>query len=160
MMRRLLALPVLLLALAACGNDGARREAGTSASASASSQQAEARVGDVVVHASAVQATALDEAFLRRNGLERSDRNVILVVSVRRVDGSDATGLPVAVTAQAAPEGSPLQPVTLRDVDVDGLRDRIGAVAIAPPDAMRFEVAIRYAGSTSTMQFSRTFFPR
>ena len=154
-MPRTLALTMLMLALAACGG-----ESRTGSSATAAPQQAEARIGDVVVHASAVQATALDDAFLRANGIERSDRIVMLLVSVRRADGGDASTLPVTVTARAGAEGDALQPLTLREVRVDGLVDRIGTLDIAPPEALRFDVSIRYGGSTSTMQFSRTFFPR
>jgi hypothetical protein len=156
-MRQMLAFSLSLL-LAACSGGSPSAPAGVDASSS--TQQAEARIGDVVVHASAVQATALDAATLSRHGLERSDRNVLLLVSVRRLDGGDASGLPVAVTAQVAPDGAAPQPVTLREVRVDGLIDRIGSVEVAPPETLRFDVSIRYGESTSTMQFRRTFFAR
>ena len=154
-MRRVFLLATLLFALGACSRADA-----PATGATPSPQQAEARLGDVVVHASAVQASALDDAFLRANGIERSDRIALLLVSVRRNDGSDAAGLPITVTAQAAPEGRALQSIALREIRVDGLMDRVGTVDIAPPEALRFEVSIRYGAATSTISFSRTFFPR
>jgi hypothetical protein len=158
-MRHVLALPALL-ALAACSGGSTATSASSASSAGSSTQQAEARVGDVVVHASAVQVTALDPAFVREHGLERSDRSVLLLVSVRRADGGDASGLPLSVTAQVAPEGAASQALTLREVRVDGLVDRIATVDVAPPETLRFDVSIRYGESTSTMQFSRTFFAK
>jgi hypothetical protein len=155
-MRHLLAFSLSLL-LAACSRGG---PSAAPAVESSSTQQAEARIGDVVVHASAVQATALDAATLSQHGLERSDRNVLLLVSVRRLDGGDASGLPVTVTAQVAPDGAAPQPVTLREVRVDGLVDRIGSVEVAPPETLRFDVSIRYGQATSTMRFTRTFFAK
>ena len=50
--------------------------------------------------------------------------------------------------------------ITLRQISVDGLVDRVGTVEIAPPESLRFDLVIRYGTSTSTMQISRDFFPQ
>ncbi|HEY4560723.1 MAG TPA: DUF4426 domain-containing protein, partial [Lysobacter sp.] len=79
-MRRIALLAPLVLALAACG--GAAPPPVT-ASTSQAPQQAEARIGDVVVHASALQTSTLDAAIAQRYGIERSARTAMLLVSVR-----------------------------------------------------------------------------
>ena len=157
-MRRVILLPPFILALAAFA--GRAPPVASSASAEAAPQQAEPRLGDVVVHASALQTATLDAAIAKRYGLERSGRVAMLLVSVRRADGSDASGLPVNVEATVSPNGGTPQRVTLREIRVNDLVDRVGTVGIAPPETLRFDVVVRYGNSTSTMQFTRDFFPR
>ena len=154
-MRRIALLAPFVLALAACGGSTPP----VTASTSQAPQQAEARLGDVVVHASALQTSTLDEAIAKRYGLERSGRIAMLLVSVRRADGSDAAGLPVSIDATVTPDRGTPERITLREISVDGLVDRVGTVQIAPPESLRFALVIRYGNSTSTMQFSRDFFP-
>ena len=154
-MRRIALLAPFVLALAACGGSTPP----VTASTSQAPQQAEARLGDVVVHASALQTSTLDEAIAKRYGLERSGRVAMLLVSVRRADGSDAAGLPVSIDATVTPDRGTPERITLRQVSVDGLVDRVGTVEIAPPESLRFDLVIRYGNSTSTMQFTRDFFP-
>ena len=154
-MRRIALLAPFVLALAACGGSTPP----VTASTSQAPQQAEARLGDVVVHASALQTSTLDEAIAKRYGLERSGRVAMLLVSVRRADGSDAAGLPVSIDATVTPDRGTPERITLREISVDGLVDRVGTVQIAPPESLRFDLVIRYGTSTSTMQFTRDFFP-
>lgn len=154
-MRRIALLAPFVLALAACGGSTPP----VTASTSQAPQQAEARLGDVVVHASALQTSTLDEAIAKRYGLERSGRVAMLLVSVRRADGSDAAGLPVSIDATVTPDRGTPERITLRQISVDGLVDRVGTVEIAPPESLRFDLVIRYGNSTSTMQFTRDFFP-
>ena len=154
-MRRIALLAPFVLALAACGGSTPP----VTASTSQAPQQAEARLGDVVVHASALQTSTLDEAIAKRYGLERSGRIAMLLVSVRRADGSDAAGLPVSIDATVTPDRGTPERITLREISVDGLVDRVGTVEIAPPESLRFDLVIRYGNSTSTMQFTRDFFP-
>ena len=155
-MRRVALLAPFVLALAACGGSTPP----VTASTSQAPQQAEARLGDVVVHASALQTSTLDEAIAKRYGLERSGRVAMLLVSVRRADGSDAAGLPVSIDATVTPDRGTPERITLREISVDGLVDRVGTVQIAPPESLRFDLVIRYGNSTSTMQISRDFFPQ
>lgn len=155
-MRRIALLAPFVLALAACGGSTPP----VTASTSQAPQQAEARLGDVVVHASALQTSTLDEAIAKRYGLERSGRIAMLLVSVRRADGSDAAGLPVSIDATVTPDRGTPERITLRQISVDGLVDRVGTVEIAPPESLRFDLVIRYGNSTSTMQISRDFFPQ
>ena len=139
-MRRIALLAPFVLALAACGGSTPP----VTASTSQAPQQAEARLGDVVVHASALQTSTLDEAIAKRYGLERSGRVAMLLVSVRRADGSDAAGLPVSIDATVTPDRGTPERITLREISVDGLVDRVGTVQIAPPESLRFDLVIRY----------------
>ncbi|MGY3265372.1 DUF4426 domain-containing protein [Lysobacter sp. HA35] len=149
------ALAIALLALAACSSDAPP----VTAAASSAPQEAEARVGDVVVHASVVQTSTLDEAVAREYGLERSDRSAMLLVSARDAKG-DAPSSKVDISATVAPVGGVAQPIDLREVRVGDLVDHVGTVDIAPPEALKFDVTVRYGSATSTMSFTRDVFPR
>lgn len=155
-MRPSLTVLSLLFLLAACGNDAPPASASTSV---AMPQEAETRIGDVTVHASVAQTSALDASVATQYGLERSDRLAMLLVSVRRTDGSPAPA-GVVIEATAIPSQGARQPVTLRELRVGELVDRVGTVEIAPPESLRFELSIRYGNATSTMDFSRDFYPR
>lgn len=140
---------------------GCTRDTPHAATASGvSQQQAESRIGDAVVHASVVQTSTLDAGVAQQYGLERSDRIAMLLVSVRRADGADGPVPDVRVEATAGPIDAAPQPLDLRELRVDGQLDRIGTVAIAPPESLRFGLTLRYGGSTSTMRFTRDFFAR
>ncbi|MGY4516798.1 DUF4426 domain-containing protein [Lysobacter sp. HA18] len=149
------ALAIALLTLAACSSDAPP----VTASTSTASQEAEARVGDVVVHASVVQTSTLDEAVAREYGLERSDRSAMLLVSPRDAKG-DAPPSKVDISATVAPVGGAAQSIDLREVRVGDLVDHVGTVDIAPPETLKFDVTVRYGSATSTMSFTRDFFPR
>lgn len=130
----------------------------TAATASAP-QEAQVRIGDVVVHASVVQTAALPEAAATEYGLERSDRIAMLLVSARTASGDPAPA-GVSVRATATPVGGAAVDVPLREVRSGDLVDRVGTVEIAPPESLRFDVTVNYGSATSTLQFTRDFFPR
>ncbi|TZF90325.1 DUF4426 domain-containing protein [Cognatilysobacter lacus] len=155
-------IPTLLLSLlpllAACS--GSAPPVTASSASSAGMQSAEARVGDVAVHASVVQTSTLDAATARQYGLDRSDRVAMLLLSARR-DGDAALPPSFKVEATVADaSGHGAQPIVLHQVKVDGLVDYVGTVDISPPDSLRFDVALAYESATSTMQFTREFYPR
>lgn len=131
-----------------------------SSSASSNAQSAEAHVGDIAVHASVLQTSMLDESTARQYGLERSNRVVMLLVSARRADDAP---LPASFKVEARvadSSGNGAQPIALHTVKVDGLVDYVGTVDIAPPESLRFDVVASYETATSTMQFTRDFYPR
>ncbi|WP_133500308.1 DUF4426 domain-containing protein [Cognatilysobacter terrigena] len=152
---RTVVLALALALLAGCGRDAPP----ITASAASSTQQAQARIGDVVVHASVVQTSTLDEAVAREYGLERSDRTAMLLISARNANG-DAPPSAVDITATVAPVNGVPQPIALREVHVGDLVDHVGTVDIAPPETLKFDVTLRYGSATSSMQFTRDFFPR
>ena len=142
-------------ALAGCGRDAPP----ATGSSNAPAQDAQARVGDITVHATVVQTSTLDESVAGRYGLERSDRIAMLLVSARR-DGDAPLPSSLKVDARVAAASAAPAPVTLRPVTVDGLVDYVGTVEIAPPESLRFDVTVTYGTATSTLQFTRDFYPR
>ena len=146
----------LLVALASCGRDAPPV---TASSSQAPSQLAEVRIGDVVVHASVVQTSTLAAPVAQEYGLERSDRIAMLLVSARAADGNPAPA-GVTVTATASPASGAPAAIDLREVRSGGFVDRVGTVGIAPPETIRFDVQVRYGAATSTIQFTRDFFPQ
>lgn len=148
---------VLALALAACGG-GAPPAATPAPSAS---QEAIVRVGDVSIRGTVLQTSTLDAAVARQYGIERSDGLALLLVSVRRGPEGAETSMPAQVQAKASDLRGRAQLVEMRELRSGDLLDYVGTVEIDPPDTLRFDVRIvREDGATSTMQFSREFFPR
>ena len=148
-------LVTVLFGIAACADDHRGPPAGTRSAP----QEAEARIGDAIMHVSVVQTATLDARIAGQYGLERSDRLAMLLVSVRRTDGSPGPA-DVEVTATAVPSQGAPQPIALRRIRVDDLVDHVGTVEIAPPETIRFDVVVRYGTAASTMSFSRDFYPR
>lgn len=147
----------LLAVLALAGCTGSAPP--VTASTQAAPQEAQVRVGDVVVHASVVPTSTLPDAAAKEYGLERGDGLAMLMVSARSPDGGPAPA-GVTITATAGPVNGVPEPVTLREVRSGDLVDRVGTVPIAPPETLRFDVVVNYGSATSTLQFTRDFFPR
>lgn len=158
-MRRSIPLTLLCLALAACG--GAPSSAPVAGAATAATQEAIARAGDVTMRASVVQTSTLDAEVARGYAIERSDGIAMLLVSVRRgPDGVDAS-MPARVEAKVSNLGGQAQLLDMRELRSGELLDYVGTVAVEPPDTLRFDVRVtREDGGASTMQFTREFFPR
>ncbi|WP_133479141.1 DUF4426 domain-containing protein [Cognatilysobacter segetis] len=153
---RTIALALLVAtALAGCGRDSTP----ATASASAAAQEAQARVGDVTVHASVVQTSTLDASIAQRYGLERSDRIALLLVSARR-DGDAPLPPTLTIEARASAGSAAATPIALRPLEIDGSVDYVGTVDIAPPETLRFDVVVNYGTAASTLQFTRDFYPR
>ena len=145
---------VLPLLLAGCGGEPAPGAASSNATA-----EAQARVGDVTVHATVVQTSTLDAAIAARYGLERSDRIALLLVSARR-DGDAPLPSSLKIDARVAAGSTAATAVALRPITIDGLVDHVGTVEIAPPETLRFDVVVTYGTASSTLQFTRDFYPR
>lgn len=148
---------------------GCSRPAPATASATATAdraqasqrQQATSRIGDVTIHASAVQTSTLDPAVARRYGIERADDTVMLLVAMRQGPQAQASSLPAQVSATVTDLRGHRQPIVMRELRSGDLLDYVGTVEVALPDSLRFDVTIvREGGARSTMQFSREFYPR
>ena len=156
-------LALAIAALAACdGRPPQPAPAGTRAAV----QDAVVRAGDVTIRASAVQTSMLNETIARQYGIERSNRLAMLLVTVRRGPEGRETSLPAQVLAKASDLRGRAQIVEMREVRSGGpdpattLIDYIGTVEIDPPDTLRFDVRVTpEGGATSSMQFTREFFP-
>ena len=152
-----LCLACLPLALAACG--GGNTPNPVAASPQAASAEAESTVGGATAHVSAVPTTQLPESVARGYGIERAPRRILLLVNLRDL-GADA---PPAVTATVTDLQGHTTPVDLRAIQVPGAeastQDFVGTVDATLPDTLRFQVLVRHAGATASVQLSRDFYP-
>lgn len=158
----LTALAVALL-LAACGAEPPTRTVNNSPAP----QEATVRAGDVTMRASVVQTSILGADVASQYGIRRDPSTVMLLVAVRK--GTGETALPAQVTATATDLRGQRQTIAMRELRVgdpgsgpgQALLDYVGTVQTTLPDTLRFDVTIvREDGATSSMQFTREFFPR
>lgn len=147
-----------LLALTGCGNGGAPVPAATVSSAQ---QETVSRIGDITIRATALQTSTLASEVASQYGITRDDRSVMLLVGVRQGSDAQETALPARVTATVTNLSGQRQPVVLRELRSGDLLDYVGTVETSLPDTLRFDISIvREGGASSTMQFSREFYPR
>lgn len=163
-MRGLLIASSIAFVLAACGGKAPT----PAAPAPAAQQEAVSRVGDVTIRATALQTSTLAAEVASRYGIARDDRTVMLLVGVRQGTGAEEKALPATITATVTNLSGQRQPVVLRELrsgdpsmgSGQALLDYIGTVETSLPDTLRFDVTIvREGGASSTMQFSREFYP-
>jgi hypothetical protein len=146
-----------VLALAACGGGSAPVPSATVASAQ---QETVSRIGDVTIRATALQTSTLAPEIASQYGITRDDRTVMLLVGVRQGSDAQETALPAKITATVTNLSGQRQPVALRELRSGDLLDYVGTVETSLPDTLRFDINIvREGGATSTMQFSREFYP-
>ena len=149
-----------LLLLAACQGSTAPAPVAQPASPGAQSAEAESTVNGATVHVSAVQTSQLPDSVMRRYGIARSSRTVLLLVNLRNVGG--APGPAISATVTDLQEHT--TPVALRELQVapsePGTIDYVGTVEVTPPDTLRFTVVATRGGATSTVQVTREFYPQ
>lgn len=163
---RTLVVPLLaVLALSGCGSEPPTRTADTARAP----QEAIARVGDVSMRASVVQTSTLGPAVASQYGIIRDNNTVLLLVAVRQGAEAQEISLPAQVTATVTDLRGHKQSITMRELRTDSpgsgpgqtLLDYVGTVEVELPDTLRFDLTIvRASGASSTMQFSREFYPR
>jgi hypothetical protein len=164
-MRRVALTASLLLALAGCGGG----QPAPPVSATTASQEAISRIGDVTIRATALPTATLAPEVASQYGIARDERSVMLVIGVRQGPEGQEVALPATITATATNLGGQRQPIALRELRSGDpstgsgqvLLDYVGTVETSLPDTLRFDVTIvREGGATSTMQFSREFYPQ
>ena len=152
---------LLVLALAACGGSSVPTPATPAPAGAAAASEAVTRTGDVSIHASVVQTSALAPSVASSYGITRDDHRVLLLVAVRQGPQAQATSLPAQVVAWVTDLRGRRQDIAMRELRSGDLLDYIGTVEIDLPETLRFELTItRVGGATSTMQFTREFYPR
>lgn len=126
--------------------------------------QATARVGDVTIRASLVPTESLGPEVAARHGIAREPDVVLLLVGVRRGEGTAETSLPATVRASVTDLRGRTRPLVLRELSSDAgtgeaLLDYAGTVEVSPPDTLRFEIAVDWGGQgrSTTMQLQRDF---
>lgn len=151
------AIASLALATAACGDRPSTPRPATATQ----SPEAVSRIGDVTIRANAVPTASLDAQVARQYGIARDDRTIMLLVGVRRGPEAQETALPAQITATATNLSGQRQDIVLRELRSGELLDYVGTVNVNLPDTVRFDLTIvRPGGASSTMQFSREFYPR
>ena len=152
-----LCVAVLPLALAACSRSNAPTP--VTASTQTASAEAESTVGNATVHVSAVPTTQLPPSVAQGYGIERAPRRILLLVNLRDIGAGPAP----AVTATVTDLQEHTTPVDLRAIHVAGgdasTVDYVGTVDATLPDTLRFQVVVRNAGTTASVQLSRDFYP-
>jgi hypothetical protein len=149
------ALLCLTLVLAGCGGDRPKV-----AKRLDTPQEAVSRIGDVTIRANLVPTASLNEAVARSYGIERGDRRLMLLVSVRKgPDGQDIS-LPATISATVADLHGRRQDMAMREVRTSEFLDYVGVTDVSPPDTLTFDLTVvREGGAASTMRFSRDFAP-
>ncbi|MBW8823845.1 MAG: DUF4426 domain-containing protein [Xanthomonadales bacterium] len=151
------------LVLASCSNTttphDAQAPAATAASA-ATNASAEATVDGVVIHASTILSSDLNEISARRYGIARESDALFLLVTVRDSHGNGVATDAVQLTVQSAVLPDALAPLPLRAITTDGMTDYIATVGAKPPASVQFRIDVRKDGSNATMAFTRDLLPR
>jgi hypothetical protein len=155
--RALVAAALLSVGLAGCGGSAPP----PATPAAAAPQEAISRIGDVTIRASVLPTATLAAEVASQYGITRDDRTVMLLVGVRQGPEAQEAALPARISATATNLSGQRHPIDMRELRSGDLLDYVGTVEIAMPDTLRFDLTIvREGGATSTMQFSREFYPR
>ena len=157
-MRIRLLTALLPLALIACRGGGAPTP---SSGGSDTAQEAVSRIGDVTIRATAVPTTTLREPGAPQYGNTRADSTVMLLIGVRQGSDAQEVALPARITATVSDLRGRRQDIAMRELRSGELLDYVGTVEVSPPETLRFDLTVvRDGGASSTMQFTRDFYPR
>lgn len=158
-MNRLALVSAALLSVVLAGCGGSTPPPATPAAAAP--QEAISRIGDVTIRASVLPTATLAADVASQYGITRDDRTVMLLVGVRQGPEAQEAALPAQISATATNLSGQRHRIDMRELRSGDLLDYVGTVEIAMPDTLRFDLTIvRDGGATSTMQFSREFYPR
>ena len=144
---------VVLLAgaLAACGGGS------SPVPAQPAQPPAELHVGDLHVHATAVNTLALPAQVTRAYGIARGEQTWMLLVTTRRGEEGRDVAVPAKVVASARDlQGRKIE-IPMRELRTgEGLLDNVGTFSITPPDTLQFTVEVTPAGAPAgTLRFTR-----
>lgn len=129
-------------------------------------QEAITRIGDITIRANVLRTSNLNQAVARGYNIQRSDKTLMLLVSVRQGPDGQDIALPATVQTSVANLSGQRREIAMRELRTgdpgsgpgQALVDYVGTVDIAPPDTLSFDLKIvREGGATSLMQFSRDF---
>jgi len=149
-----------LLALAACGAPQPPPSEVATAS-SATSGNAEVRLGAITARASAIQTSLLADSVASQYGVARDPKSVLLLVALDAPIAAATGSPPATVRATVTDLRGSRTDVVMHPVQADGSIDWIGVTDTSLPDTLRFDVTVS-AGpdATARMQIQREFYPR
>ena len=142
---------LLCVALSACGGGS------KPVPAQPAPPPAELHVGDLHVHATAVNTMALPERVTRSYGIARGEQVWMLLVTTRRGEEGKDVAVPAKVEAAARSLQGQRIDIPMRELRTpDGLVDNVGTFSITPPDTLQFNVQVTAEGApTRTLAFTR-----
>jgi len=147
----------LAVAMAGCGGNAPA----PATPAPPAQPEAVSKIGEVTIRATALQTAALTPEVASRYGITRGDRTVMLLVGVRQGPEMQETALPATITATVTNLSGQRQQIAMRELRSGDLLDYVGTAETSLPDTLRFDLTIvREGGASSTMQFTREFYPR
>ena len=143
---------LLCLALAACGGGGSEP-----VPAQPAPPPADLHVGDLHVHATAVNTMALPERVTRNYGIARGEQVWMLLVTTRRGEEGKDVAVPAKVEATARSLQGQRIDIPMRELRTpDGLVDNVGTFSITPPDTLQFNVQVTAENEPArTLEFMR-----
>jgi len=148
---------LLAVAMAGCGGNAPA----PATPAPPAQPEAVSKIGEVTIRATALQTAALTPEVASRYGISRGDRTVMLLVGVRQGPEMQETALPATITATVTNLSGQRQQIAMRELRSGDLLDYVGTAETSLPDTLRFDLTIvREGGASSTMQFTREFYPR
>lgn len=150
-----------LLVLAGCGAPQPPPSE-VAAVSTATSGNAEVRLGAITARASAIQTSLLADAVARQYDVARDPKSVLLLVALDTSASAAGTASPPAtVRATVTDLRGSRTDISMRSVQVDGSIDWIGVTDTSLPDTLRFDVTVSVGpDATARMQIQREFYPR
>lgn len=144
--------------LTACGAEPA---APVPAATLAESQDTVVSIGDVTARATVMPTAMLGSLVAEKYGIRRADDQIMLLVGLRRGEGSAEVSVPARIVATASDLRGGRRPIELRELSSGELMDYVGTVQVSLPDTLKFEIDITLEdGARKTMQFTREFQPQ
>jgi glucose/arabinose dehydrogenase len=149
-----------LLVLAACGAPQPPPSE-TATASTATSGNAEVRLGAITARASAIQTSLLAEAVAHQYGVARDPKSVLLLVALDTSTAAGTASPPATVRATVTDLRGSRTDIAMHAVQADGSIDWIGVTDTSLPDTLRFDVTVSTGpDATARMQIQREFYPR
>ena len=118
------------------------------------------RRDDLALRVQAMQTGHLPEAVARAYGVQRSRRDVLLLVALREGEDAVAISPRAEVSASSRDLLGRSRTIELRELQSGDLTDHVGSLRITPPETLSFEVRVQPEhGEPLHLQFTRDFLP-
>ena len=147
--------PLLLaLALTGCMSEPAPVPA-EAPGANAPINVARSTVSGITLEARLIDATTLNDAMAKQDGIARVEGEWLLLITLRDADGNGVPADAAKIEARAGGLTDALAPIALRTISVNGLNDLVGVVPAQTPGTMRVEIDAVRDGARAEMRFTR-----